>query len=360
MVEMTIRVKLSMAVLLFWLPVIGLAQTVPDEPTTGVDVPTLGQPDAETPETDLNLPASDDGAPQRVLESETITSTEQGSETPGLDISAGEQPVIEEGVSGFQDGSDTQTLIDEGLGASQSGDVLVGDVDVAPDAAQDGLEAAEAAMSVTDRAMEFLRNGGPALWAIAALSVVTLALIFWKIWRLALAGAWVRGHAVRAVEAFEANGSRAALALVDGRRGIRSQVMVTTLRCLDTMSVDVAREETARVAKRQLGEARVGLGALELISTVAPLLGLLGTVLGMIAAFQALQAAGARADPTLLAGGIWEALLTTAAGMAVAIPASAALTWFESVIERMRQDIEDNATRLFVSTQGDTLALAAQ
>jgi len=189
---------------------------------------------------------------------------------------------------------------------------------------------------------------------------VTLALILWKIWRLALAGAWTRGQAVRAVEVYEARGPGPALEFVENRRGIRSQVMATTLRCLNKMSVDAAREETARVAKRHLGEARVGLGALELISTVAPLLGLLGTVLGMIAAFQALQATGARADPTLLAGGIWEALLTTAAGMAVAIPATAALTWFEAVIERLRQDIEDNATRLFVSTQSSTLALAAQ
>ena len=51
----------------------------------------------------------------------------------------------------------------------------------------------------------------------------------------------------------------------------------------------------------------------------------------MIAAFQALQEAGAQADPATLAGGIWEALLTTAMGMAVAIPASMALTWFDSI-----------------------------
>ena len=69
----------------------------------------------------------------------------------------------------------------------------------------------------------------------------------------------------------------------------------------------------------------------------------------MIAAFQALQEAGARADPSTLAGGIWEALLTTAAGMAVAIPAAAALTYFESVIDRIRLDLEDAATRIFIA-----------
>jgi hypothetical protein len=87
-------------------------------------------------------------------------------------------------------------------------------------------------------------------------------------------------------------------------------------------------------------QARSGLRALELASTIGLLLGLLGTVTGMIAAFQALQEAGARADPATLAGGIWEALLTTAAGMAVAIPAQIALAWFEGVVDRLAAGAE--------------------
>jgi len=67
----------------------------------------------------------------------------------------------------------------------------------------------------------------------------------------------------------------------------------------------------------------------------------------MIAAFQALQDSGSRADPAALAGGIWEALLTTAAGMAVAIPAGVALVWFESLCDRLQGDMEDTATRIF-------------
>lgn len=209
-------------------------------------------------------------------------------------------------------------------------------------------------------ALTFLRDGGPAIWAIAALSVATVALILWKIWHLALMGAWARGKAGRAVTAFERGDATGALDLVQGRRGMRSKVLATTLRSLDRLTEATAREETTRVARRHLAAARDGLGALELIATIAPLLGLLGTVLGMIAAFQALQSAGSRADPALLAGGIWEALLTTAAGMAVAIPASAALTWFESVIERMRRDIEDNTLRVFVAAQPEAPRLAAE
>lgn len=216
------------------------------------------------------------------------------------------------------------------------------------------------AEETSGKAMKFLRDGGPSIWAIAALSVITLALILWKIWRLALIGAWSRGKASKAVLAYEAGNPAAALAIVKGRMGIRSKVVSAGLDALRDLPEGRAREETARIAKKHLAQAGTGLGALELIATIAPLLGLLGTVLGMIAAFQALQQAGSKADPALLAGGIWEALLTTAAGMAVAIPASAALTWFESVITRIRQDIEDSATRLFVAEAPQDLPMAAE
>lgn len=120
-------------------------------------------------------------------------------------------------------------------------------------------------------------------------------------------------------------------------------------RASEFFSEEEAREETSRVAKLLLWETRSGLRALELIATIAPLIGLLGTVLGMIAAFQALQESGNQADPTVLAGGIWEALLTTAAGMAVAIPAAMALSYFESVADRIQVDMEDAATRIFTA-----------
>ncbi|MBY6068879.1 MotA/TolQ/ExbB proton channel family protein [Leisingera aquaemixtae] len=221
-------------------------------------------------------------------------------------------------------------------------------------------ELAQVATDASAKALKFLRDGGPSIWAIAALSVITLALILWKIWRLALVGAWSRGKAADAVAAFERGDRAAALAIVQTRIGVRSKVVTAALTATASLPEDRAREETARVAKLHLASAATGLGALELIATIAPLLGLLGTVLGMIAAFQALQAAGSKADPALLAGGIWEALLTTAAGMAVAIPASAALTWFEAVIYRIRRDLEDSATRIFVARQPDQLALAAE
>lgn len=203
--------------------------------------------------------------------------------------------------------------------------------------------------------LTLLNRGGPVLWLIAALSVLTLALILWKAWQLASLGAWsggaVTSHAVGLWQGGDARAAREALA---GRRSLRARLALVamTARHDPDLPGDAAREEVARNGRRALDEARTGLRALELISTLAPLLGLLGTVVGMIDAFQALQAEGAQADPATLAGGIWQALLTTAAGMAVAIPAGAALVWFDSVIDRVQADMEDAATRIFLRGGG--------
>lgn len=200
--------------------------------------------------------------------------------------------------------------------------------------------------------VDFIAMGGPAMWVIAALSVVTLALILWKGWRLSRAGAWSGAHAGRAVDLWGAGRAAEAESEVAGRNSLRARVVAVAMAARVALPEPAAREETERVARGLLAEARTGLRALELIATIAPLLGLLGTVLGMIEAFQTLQQAGARADPSALAGGIWEALLTTAAGMAVAIPAGAALVWFESVADAVQRDMEDMATRIFTRGKG--------
>ncbi|MBT8459341.1 MAG: MotA/TolQ/ExbB proton channel family protein [Boseongicola sp.] len=192
-----------------------------------------------------------------------------------------------------------------------------------------------------------LDRGGAVIWIIAALSIVGLAVILWKLWRLSVFGAWGGARAEEAVEIFRDNGQ---VELSKGG-GLRLHVVRTAMLAVtDTrLTSEQAREETERVARRSLAEARRGLRVLEVISTIAPLLGLLGTVLGMIAAFQALQTSGTQADASVLAGGIWEALLTTAAGMAVAIPAALALAWFEAVIDRIASDLEDLLARVFLA-----------
>ena len=190
----------------------------------------------------------------------------------------------------------------------------------------------------------FFERGGVVIWAIAVLSLFTVTLIIWKTIRLARMGIWGGEAADAAVEAWRGNGAVPA----SETGGLRFRVARHAIHCSGDAALGEAeaREETERFARRLLVEARSGLRALVVIATVAPLLGLLGTVLGMIGAFQALQESGARADPSALAGGIWEALLTTAAGMAVAIPAAVALSWFEGLADRIAADMEDQSLRI--------------
>ncbi|WP_237763565.1 MotA/TolQ/ExbB proton channel family protein [Falsirhodobacter sp. alg1] len=197
----------------------------------------------------------------------------------------------------------------------------------------------------------FLEMGGGAMWAIAVLSVLTLTVILWKIFQLAWLGTWSGGRATRRALALWAAGDRSgALNLLATRKSLRALVVRAAMQAAHdpALSNDAAQAETLRVARAQLSRAKTGLRALELFATIGPLLGLFGTVTGMIAAFQALQEAGVRADPATLAGGIWEALLTTAAGMAIAIPAQIALTWFEAISTRLQHEMEDGATLVFV------------
>lgn len=81
-------------------------------------------------------------------------------------------------------------------------------------------------------------------------------------------------------------------------------------------------------------EFKISLRPLEVIAASAPLLGLLGTVIGMIEAFSALSSAGSDINPSLLAAGIWKALLTTAAGLIVALPALISWHFFDRNVER--------------------------
>ena len=189
-----------------------------------------------------------------------------------------------------------------------------------------------------------LNVGGPALWIIFGISVVLLTVGLWKFWHLIKLGAWNRKQAneilklwlEKKIEPSDIN-----------PRNIRAKILGQTILAISNQNYtnDMVREECVRLANKNLNEARRGLRIIDLIITIAPLVGLLGTVLGMIEAFQALQDSGAQADPSALAGGIWEALLTTAAGMGIAIPASILLSWYDSVVSNVQADIENLATQ---------------
>ena len=120
------------------------------------------------------------------------------------------------------------------------------------------------------------------------------------------------------------------------------------------------REEVYRLGAERLEQLRAHLRALEVIASLAPLLGLLGTVLGMIKAFQQLQAAGARVDPSVLSGGIWEALLTTAVGLAVAIPVIVIVNLLDRRLARLAHVMNDAVSQVFTERLGEEQELHAQ
>lgn len=192
--------------------------------------------------------------------------------------------------------------------------------------------------------LDFLHAGGPVMYVLAVLSVLALSVIFAKLLQFASLRMWSRRAVERALLHWHA-GQEGQIHLKGARHPV-ARVLAVALRSHDG---DEARhrEEVERVAGLHLDSLSRGLRVLAVIATLSPLLGLLGTVIGMIDAFQALEAAGNRVDPAILSGGIWVALLTTAAGLVVAIPAAAAHQWLEAVVERTSRAMEDAATQVF-------------
>jgi biopolymer transport protein ExbB len=108
-------------------------------------------------------------------------------------------------------------------------------------------------------------------------------------------------------------------------------------------------KELAIIGTKQLRTIETGLGWLELTANVAPLLGLTGTVLGMIKAFQVI-ATRTHVNPSMLAGGIWEALITTAAGLLVAIPIHMGHHYLERKADTIALTLKETAMRLIRHT----------
>ncbi len=114
---------------------------------------------------------------------------------------------------------------------------------------------------------------------------------------------------------------------------------------------DVLREELTRRAQYLVRHLSRHVWILELIAASAPLFGLLGTVLGMIVAFQGVGQGAGGADTALLAAGIWEALLTTAFGLGVALPFSILAAVFNNAVDTTRDLVEDALTDILVRAE---------
>lgn len=193
-----------------------------------------------------------------------------------------------------------------------------------------------------------LQAGGPVVAILIALSILALAITFLKLWQFATVKISSRQFVNEALVHWRAERTSPALEVLERSPNPIARVLGVAIRGqAKGVSEPIVREEAARVASSELEHLRGNLRGLELIGSLSPLLGLLGTVLGMIEAFQQLAAAGSRVDPSVLSGGIWEALLTTAVGLAVAIPAITVLHGLERAIERLHHGMEDALTRVF-------------
>lgn len=206
-------------------------------------------------------------------------------------------------------------------------------------------------------ALDLVELGGPVVAILLVLSVAALAIIVRKLIQILPLGGRKTSTVARAVDIWREGRRPEALAALKRTGGPTADVVSSAMvLSLQRLPPAVIREEIERIAGDEMHKLRRHLRGLESIAQVSPLLGLFGTILGMIEAFRVLQAAGAQVDPGMLAGGIWVALLTTAVGLAVAIPCNLALHWFEAKIDGERQSIESLATAVVTGAEAYSAA----
>jgi len=194
-------------------------------------------------------------------------------------------------------------------------------------------------------------SGGPVLVALLVISILAGTVFIFKSIQFARMGVgrsagaeeavalWTKGEYDEALKRARADVSPASAAI--------SGAMASLIAY--PADRDRAREVAAHIALHQLNTMSKRLRFLETVAQAAPMLGLLGTVIGMISAFAELSTKGGAIDPSALAGGIWVALITTAAGLSVAIPAYFASMWFEARVDHERASMEAAIAKVLFS-----------
>ena len=128
--------------------------------------------------------------------------------------------------------------------------------------------------------------------------------------------------------------------------GPLARIILETLRTQD-LDYHQAVERMHAIGRIQAAYLDRGLTVLEIVAAVSPLFGLLGTVLGMVRVFDAISAAGL-GDPNVLSAGISQALVTTVAGLCIAIPALAFHSLYAKRVEDLASEMQDRATEFIV------------
>ena len=208
---------------------------------------------------------------------------------------------------------------------------------------------------------QLIGAGGPVIVVLLGMSVLALTVAMAKLWQFASLELNRLGP-VRHMLALHLEGeSTQALAVARRCRNPAAAVLAQAIRgqCRH-LPTAMVREEVERASHALVVSLRLHLRLLEVVASLAPLLGLLGTVLGMIEAFQQIAQAENAINPSTLSGGIWEALLTTAAGLTIAIPVVAVLNWLEGRVEQFIHGLADLTTRVFTTDLSQDLPKADQ
>ncbi|NCG32614.1 MAG: MotA/TolQ/ExbB proton channel family protein [Proteobacteria bacterium] len=199
-------------------------------------------------------------------------------------------------------------------------------------------------MGTQYRLLTLFADGGWMMYPLVLCSLIAVGVILAKMWTLWVAHAGTARVLREVQEAAESGDLDAAYDIARDTPGPAAAIVLAGLR----------RVRNGRLTKGELETAVATTGAIELsflerglvilatIANVAPLMGFLGTVAGMILAFAAIEEAGT-VEPSLVAGGIKVALLTTAAGLIVAVPINITYNFFVTRIDRLIGDMEQGA-----------------
>ena len=188
----------------------------------------------------------------------------------------------------------------------------------------------------------FFEKGGPFMVLLVLLSIISLTAILLRIWRLRESTIIPR-QITDAVEDLKPGDTLAELFKeMDARPSAIARILRTLLNHLN-WSKSENLEAVQTTARHEVARMEKGLVVLEIATGAGPLLGLLGTLSGLVAIFAEIGGSG---DPIIVARGISEALNTTIVGLAVAVPSLTAHSYFTRRIEMMAVQMESTAADL--------------
>ncbi len=186
--------------------------------------------------------------------------------------------------------------------------------------------------------------GGWMMWPLGTCLAIGILIILWKVYDLQTKASKNRRLLGEVDELILQGRLDEALAICSDSTAPAAEVLKAGLQRHEE-GTQRAMQAIENAGAIQVAGLERGLVWLATLSNVAPLLGFLGTVIGMIMAFQAIEIAG-EVEATLVAGGIKVALITTAAGLTIAIPINIFHNYFVTRIDRLVIDMEESAQRL--------------